>query len=139
MSKGYLILDAVSGQQLGVQSWDDPFAPITPAGQRASPYTSGGGVVLAGTFTATGTSAAIGLSGDFNFSLSGTFQASIVLEKSFDGGTTWIPVSLDGTGLPVSLVSQGASIVTQEIEAGMLYRVNCSSYASGSAFWRISQ
>lgn len=139
MSKGYLILDAVSGAQLGSQSWDDQFAPITPAGQRASPYTAGGGVALAGTFTEAGTSSAIVLYGDFNFSLRGTFAATIVLEKSFDGGTTWIPVSLDGTGSPVSLVSQGASIVTQEVEAGMLYRVNCPSYASGSAFWRISQ
>lgn len=144
MSKGYLILDAVTGAQLGNQSWDDQFAPITPAGQRASPYTAGGGAVSAGTFTATGTSSGILLFGDFNFSLRGTYAGNVVLEKSFDGGTVWIPVSIDGTGTPVAWYSGGAtalsaSIVTQEVELGVLYRVNCDSYAFGSAFWRISQ
>lgn len=144
MTKGYLILDATTGAQLGIQSWDDQFAPIAPAGQRASPYTAGGGVVLSGTFTATGTSSGILLFGDFNFSLSGTHAANVVLEKSFDGGTVWIPISLDGTGTPIGWYSAGAvaqsvSIVTQEIERGVLYRVNCDGYTFGSAFWRISQ
>lgn len=78
------------------------------------------------------------LSGYFNFFLSGTFSATVRLEKSYDGGTTWIPVSLDTSGTAASYTAP-TSIAGFECELGMLYAVNCTAYVSGAANVRLSQ
>lgn len=92
-----------------------------------------------GSFTAvsTGTAVPIARRGDFNISLSGTFSATVQLERSFDGGTTWLPVTyIDGTA-----ISWTAPISTSfsEPELGVQYRFNCTAYTSGTVSWRISQ
>jgi hypothetical protein len=92
-----------------------------------------------GTFTATGTGTAVPVArrGDFNISLWGTFAGTVTLERSFDGGSTWLPVTyIDG-----SAISWTAPISTTfaEPEAGVSYHFNCTSYTSGTVSWRISQ
>jgi len=95
---------------------------------------------LTGTFGATGQSASVVLSGPFNFSLWGTFVATVSLERSFDGGTTWHNITRnDGAAnaftAPVSLAVPG----DESQEADVLTRLNCSSYTSGTVNYRISQ
>ena len=91
-----------------------------------------------GTFTATGGGQATPVRrGGLNLSLSGTFVATLVLERSFDGGTTWLPCTyIDGTAL-----SWTAPISTgfEEAENGVQFRFNCTSYTSGTISYRISQ
>jgi hypothetical protein len=103
-------------------------------------YTSGDDrayAALAGTFTATGQSAAVNLGRYFNLSLWGTFSAVVSLERSFDGGTTWLNCTrADGTA---NSFSAAASLVCEEPEAGVLYRLNCTTYTSGTVSWRLSQ
>lgn len=96
--------------------------------------------LLSGAFTATGQSASIILRGPFNFSIWDTFVATLSLERSFDGGTTWMNVTRnDGSAnaftAPVSMSVPG----DDSGEADVLYRLNCSAYTSGTARYRISQ
>lgn len=42
------------------------------------------------TFTANGTTSALAVEGEWNFQTSGTWRATITLERSFDGGTSWM-------------------------------------------------
>lgn len=104
-------------------------------------------VILTGTFTATGQSLSTGLMGYYNFfvwgtplsgGLSGSFSGTVQLEKSFDGGTTWIPASLDTAGDAAAYTS-AVSVTGLEIEPGMLYRVDCTAYTSGTINYRLSQ
>lgn len=75
--------------------------------------------------------------------------ATINLEKSYDGGNTWLLQSLTlaspAVGASWVMASQGAGppnvpVVLQfgEVEQGMLYRLNCVAYTSGTIQWRIS-
>ncbi|HMP63137.1 MAG TPA: hypothetical protein PKA17_08670, partial [Phenylobacterium sp.] len=59
----------------------------------------------------------------FNLSLWGTFSGSVQVERSFDGGTSWIACSRDGAGSP-ALYSAPVSLVMEEPEAGVIYRLN---------------
>jgi len=91
-----------------------------------------------GTFTATGNGASVPLArrGDLNFSLSGTFVATIVPQRSFDGGSTWLPLTyVDG-----SAISWTAPMSTPipASELGVLWRLACT-WTSGTVTWRISQ
>jgi hypothetical protein len=90
-----------------------------------------------GTFNATGTSIAFSPHAmrSFNISLWGTFVANIVLERSFDGGTTWLPVRM----LPAYSFNAPMSDTFQDGEYGNQYRFNCASYISGTVNYRISQ
>jgi hypothetical protein len=93
---------------------------------------------LAGTFVAATNSNALELRGKFNISLFGTFVATVKLQRSFDGGTTWIDVSRDTSG---SLASYTApiSFVAEEPEDGVQYRLNCTAFTSGTVSYRLSQ
>ncbi len=74
---------------------------------------------------------------DFNVSVSGTFVGTVVFERSFDGGTTYIPVAFsDGTTVSFS---GPMSSTWSEPESGVMYRVRFSAYTSGSVSWRLSQ
>jgi hypothetical protein len=75
--------------------------------------------------------------GWFNFSVSGTFSATVILQKSFDGGTTWIAATIQGSTSAVSATAP-AAFVLFEPERGMLYRADVSAYTSGTANTRIS-
>ena len=94
--------------------------------------------LTSGTFTGTGQSAAVGVAPTaFNVSEWGTFVATVQLERSFDNGVTWLPVTANGSQL--ELFTGPASENWSESEAGVLYRLNCTSYTSGTVNYRISQ
>lgn len=82
-------------------------------------------------FTGTGRSDPIGLHGKFNLSLKGFGSASVNLERSFDGGSTWWVVG--------SAYTANFSGVLEEPELDVLYSLNCSSHSSGTIEGRLSQ
>lgn len=92
-----------------------------------------------GSFTASGNGASVPVvrrASDMNVSLSGTFVATIVPQRSFDGGTTWLPLTyVDG-----SAISWTAPMSTPipAPELGTLWRLACT-WTSGTVTWRLSQ
>ena len=135
MAKSYQIYVVDTGEVIGIQTWDDIQAPVVAAGQAARPIPLY--IVAEGSFSGTGSGDAVVMIGSFNVSVWGTFSATILLERSFDARTTWIPVSFpDGTKIAYGTAGSGA---WGEIEAGVYYRLRCSSYSSGTAYWRISR
>lgn len=105
---------------------------------------------LAGTFTATGQSANFiprtaerSTVNAFNIFLYGTSVATVQLERSFDQGTTWTKIYAGGVQL-YRWVYDGSTLVNisetmEEPEQGIWYRLNCTSYTSGTLSYRISQ
>jgi len=93
--------------------------------------------VYEGTFVATGQSASFLLFGSFNLFLSGFGTATVLLQRSYDGGTTWVTCGADALGTPASYTAN-ASVVFSEPEPGMLYRLNCTAHAAGTIAYRIS-
>ena len=83
------------------------------------------------------TSAIVMLEGLFNISFWGTFTATAQLERSFDGGTTFLPATTDATGT-VAAWTAATSVVAVEPEPGVYYRLNCTSYTSGTLNYRLS-
>jgi hypothetical protein len=59
------------------------------------------------------------------------YTGSIQLERSFDGGSTWIVCNVGGSGL-LAQYSAGTpvSFTAGDPEKGVLYRWNCTSYSS---------
>lgn len=104
-------------------------------------------------FTTTGATPATGISdyftpatdarganaGWFNVSCYGSFTtATLVLERTFDGGTTWLPV-YDEAGNAVTFTAAGSKRV-REIEKGVYYRLRCSVFTTVTTLYgRISQ
>jgi len=72
------------------------------------------------------------LRGDFNLSLSGTWIATVWVQRSFDGGSTW---------MDVDSFTANVETVGTEGEPGMLYRfgVKTGGYTSGTVVGRLSQ
>jgi hypothetical protein len=105
-------------------------------------------VLGAGSFTGTGQSQSFPVYGYFNFSMwgtpqnadgtSGSFTGSVAVERSLDGGQTFIPVATDGTGT-AAVYSAPVSVVGEETEPNALYRFNCTSYSGGTINCQISQ
>lgn len=77
-------------------------------------------------------SGAIGIQRDFNFSLSGTWVAAVTLQRSFDGGSTW---------LDVEQFTANTERVGNEPESIVQYRfgVKTGDYSSGTVVGRISK
>lgn len=73
----------------------------------------------------------------FNIAASGTFVGTVVLEKSFDLGTTWIAVLRPGTSTAISYTTPGAEVLA-EPEVGVQYRWRCSAFTSGTINTRLS-
>lgn len=94
---------------------------------------------VVGAFTATGQSDAFQPQHqiDFNISLWGAFVGTVQLERSFDKGVNWLPLTVNGVQL--LKFSGPVSESWVESEDGVLYRLNCTSCASGSVNYRISQ
>jgi hypothetical protein len=90
-------------------------------------------------FTAAGQSAAfIPLAGrPANISIWGTFAASLQLKRSFDGGTTLLP--LTAAGVTLYAWTAPASESFEETESGVEYFLACTGYTSGTVNYRISQ
>jgi len=85
--------------------------------------------------TVTGTDAAATFTG-----AAIVFSGTVQLERSFDGGRTWIPCNVGAMGT-LAQFSAGTpvSITFGEPERQMLYRLNCLAWASGTINYRISQ
>lgn len=100
-------------------------------------------MVLTGALSATGQSANFQpLLGSkriatFNVSVWGTFVGTIQLERSFDGGTTWLPITSAGSA--AFKYTAPASEQQTEPEAAARYRMNCTTYTSGTINYRLSQ
>jgi hypothetical protein len=95
-----------------------------------------------GSFTGTGQSANFtpicGPQGvGFNISLWGTFVAAVQLERSFDNGVNWLPIT--GAGVQLYAWTGPASEMAQETESDVIYRLNCTAYTSGTVNYRVSQ
>lgn len=73
----------------------------------------------------------------FNVSIWGAFVASVRMTRSFDGGTTWLPITAAGTSLYAWTAP--ASEAAQETEVSVLYRLECTAWTSGTVNYRISQ
>ena len=69
---------------------------------------------------------------DFSLSLSGTWVATVFVQRSFDGGTSWVDVE--------SFTSNG-EFVGYEPEEGIYYRFGCKTggYTSGTVAGRLAQ
>ena len=73
----------------------------------------------------------------FNLAVSGTFTGSIVAEKSFDAGVTWIP-AFDQAGVAIAFSAPAARTLF-EPEAGVAWRLRAATLGSGTAAARVSQ
>lgn len=94
--------------------------------------------VVEGSFTGTGQSNSVDLFGPFNLSFWGAFIATAQLERSFDNGVVWIACARDATGT-IASYSTAISLVGDEYETKIKYRLNCTAYTSGTMNYRISQ
>ena len=69
-----------------------------------------------------------------------SYSATVQLEKSFDGGATWIVGSLSNSGtLAQWTTGTPVSITFGEPERNVNYRLNCIAYTSGTITYRVSQ
>lgn len=83
-----------------------------------------------GTLSSTGVSSSVPISLKGSLSLIGTFDATVLLERSADGGTTWGVVDTYTAAVE-------ATIDGSKIE--YLYRVRCSVYNSGNINYVLGQ
>jgi hypothetical protein len=69
-----------------------------------------------------------------------SYSATVQLERSFDGGSTWIVCNIGGSGtLAQWTAGTPVSLTFGEPERNVLYRLNCIAYTSGTINYRISQ
>ncbi len=112
-----------------IQLSANPTALPTDPHQRAFQFAlTGNGIVV------TGADAAATFTGS-NL----TFNATVQLERSFDGGGTWIACNLGTGGAIASWTTGPISFTFGEPEKQTLYRLNCTAYTSGTINYRISQ
>ncbi len=101
-------------------------------------------IVQTGTLAAVNaTSTPVQMSGTFNVS-AWNGNGTLGLQRSFDGGTTWLGMMIATTnGLtPLGVVTGstgGTSIVHVEPETGVLYRLIANAFNSGPINYRVSQ
>jgi len=72
----------------------------------------------------------IELRGKFNVTISGTFVATLSLQRSFDDGVSWHTISTNT--VPVTENEETP-------EKGVIHRIGFTAYTSGTAVVRISQ
>lgn len=59
------------------------------------------------------------------------FDATLQVERSFDGGTEWIPCNIGGSGMVAQYTSNTpVSLAFGDAENAVLYRVNCLVFAA---------
>lgn len=136
------VLAALAGLLLASPAFAGMPASVSqnpPAGDMAN-------AVVSGTFTGTGKSASFTARGSFNVLIygssgpNGSWNGSVQVERSFDGGTTWVVAGISGAGQQAifNTPNQDVSIVGNEPERGVLYRLDCTSYTSGTINYRLS-
>lgn len=92
---------------------------------------------VSGTFSSPGSSTSINnFRGDYNVTLSGAFSGVVQIERSFDAGTSWSPITALGT---LIALNGPCSEIFSEPEASVRYRLTCTSLSSGTISYRISQ
>jgi len=104
--------------------------------------------VISGTFTGGGQfSPAFALYGVFNIFVwanggpNAAWVGSVQLERSFDGGITWLVCGIGGGGIAQAIYASGldVSITADEPERGMGYRIHCTALTAGAPLnYRIS-
>ena len=68
------------------------------------------------------------------------YSGTVQVERSFDGGLTWLPCNVGGSGaLAQYNFGTPISMTFGEPEKWVLYRANCIAYASGTINYRASQ
>lgn len=91
---------------------------------------------ISGTFTATGTSDEnFAQDGDFNLSLSGTFLATVELQRSFDEKSTWVTVDIFTT----ITEKTGSSSTRNRLNVPVAYRLECTTHTSGTVIFVVNQ
>lgn len=113
------------------------WASVAFAGKPCTTCTDLAQIAVTGTFTGTANGTSAQFYGVFNLELSGTWAATVVLERSFDGGTTFVAAARDTSGTAASYTAN-VSIVVNEPEPGVIYRVRCSAFTSGTVAYRLS-
>lgn len=106
-----------------------PATPANPQGQQ-QPFQ----------FQLTGSAVTGGADANATFTgASVTFSGTVQLERTFDGGSTWLPANIGGSGL-MAQYSAGTpvNLAFGEPEQGVLYRWNCLNFVSGPINYRIS-
>ncbi len=124
---------------------------VAPAVLSQAPVLSGdqANCVVSGAFAGTGQSASFMIWGPFNVFIygdagpGGAWNGLVRLERSFDGGTTWIICNVGGDGTQATWpAAAGAgfdvSVVVGEPEKGIAYRLNCVTFTSGPINYRMS-
>jgi len=114
-------------------------------GMRNSTAPDTASLIITGSFSAAGASTPAVIRGEFNVSVWGTFAGNVQLERSFDGGTTWIVCAPSREVSSIAFV-RGASDTGgpssnrwREIEPDVLYRLNATVLTAGTANYRLSQ
>ena len=79
------------------------------------------------TFTGNGTSTPLEVKGFWSFSTHGTWTGNISIQRSFDGGTTWIAYRTYS-----STNDSNTSTSGEEEEDGVLYRLKMEDYSASS-------
>lgn len=67
------------------------------------------------------------------------FVGTVQIERSFDGGNTFLVANLGGGMLAQFNAGSPVSLTFGEPEKNVLYRLNCIAYTSGTINYRISQ
>lgn len=73
----------------------------------------------------------------FNVSVYGSFAATAQLQRSFDSGTTWLPLTKAGASA-FTWTAPASELVT-EPEVGVEYRVAVIAWTSGTISYRLSR
>lgn len=101
--------------------------------------------VISGSFVGTGVSSAFVFYGSFNVAIygsagpNGAWSGSVQLEKSYDGGTTFIVCGVGGAGQQaVYAAGLDVSFPANELERGVIYHLRCTAYVSGPINYRLS-
>ena len=70
-----------------------------------------------------------------------SFSATVRLERTADGGTTWTAVSTDSAGTAASYTSDACLRIEDDETGGtpIQYSLNCTSYTSGTIYYRFGQ
>lgn len=88
-----------------------------------------GSPALLSQFTATGSSISPKeLTGEYSISVSGISGSVVALQRSFDGGATWLTVATYAENTEEIIECRGV---------GILYRFECQTYGSGTVLARI--
>jgi hypothetical protein len=68
------------------------------------------------------------------------WDATVQVERSFDGGYTWLVCNAGGTGTLAQYIDlSSVSLTFGEPERNVLYRLNCIEWTAGLINYRISQ